>query len=138
MNKFQDVSFSHVGELLDYLPSDQLEITEMLRRLVFETLPHVREKLSFNVPFFYRRNSICLIWPGAVPWGKHRKEGVEFALTHADKIPFADSYFEKGKRKMVFNRRFYHPSDIDTGILASFLLEAAEIDEARWQARRKK
>ena len=55
--KMQSVSFRNVGEMLAYLPEDELVMVEHLRELVLETIPGLTEKLSFNVPFF---KSTCL------------------------------------------------------------------------------
>ena len=125
----QNVSFRTVGELLRFLPEDQLEITERLRELVHECIPGVKEKLSFQVPFFKKRKGICYIWPGAVSWGKKTKEGVEFGFQYGNLLADEAGYLEHGKRKQISSKRFFSVEDINEDILREYLFEAAEIDE---------
>lgn len=124
MSKFQSVQ-----HLLEFLPPEQLEITEFLRELVYESIPSVREKLSFNVPFFFGNRAICFIWPGAVPWGNRTKPGVEFGFNQANLLRDPGQYLERGSRKQVFSKRFFAVSEIPRDLLQQYLWEAAEIDE---------
>ena len=64
--KMQSVKFQHVNEFLDYLPEEELRVTEALRELILETIPNCREKLSYNVPCYHRHKSIGFLWPGSV------------------------------------------------------------------------
>ena len=131
--RMQNVSFRTVGELLRFLPEDQLEITERLRELVYECIPGIKEKLSFQVPFFKKRKGICYIWPGAVPWGKKTKEGVEFGFQYGHLLADEAGYLEHGKRKQVFSKRFFSVEEINEDILREYLFEAAENDEMNYK-----
>ena len=76
----QNVQFDSIAELLEFLPEDELKLTEYFRRLIFECVPDVEEKLSYNVPFYRRNAGIFFLWPGAVSWGKVRHAGVRFGF----------------------------------------------------------
>lgn len=128
-NSMQNVKFQKVSELLGFLPEDQLVVVEQLRELVFETLPNIKEKLSFNVPFFRLHKGICFIWPGAVSWGSKTWNGVEFGFNYGNLLADEMNYLEKGNRKQVFSKRFCSVEDINDEILRSYLLEAAELDD---------
>ncbi|MBK9015669.1 MAG: DUF1801 domain-containing protein [Saprospiraceae bacterium] len=128
-SKMQNAAFSNMGELLAFLPEDQLVITEVLRELVFTTLPQIQERLSFNVPFYSLRKGICYIWPGAVSWGCKTWQGVEFGFNYGNLLADEANYLERGNRKQVFNKRFFSPKEINVELLSAYLLEAAEIDE---------
>lgn len=78
-NKFQPIQFQDLDDLYAVLPEDQLQMVKALRALVYECIPEAQEKLSYNVPFFRVKRTICYIWPGAVPWG-HGSEGVSFGF----------------------------------------------------------
>ena len=126
--KMQSVSFRNVGEMLAYLPEDELVMVEHLRELVLETIPGLTEKLSFNVPFFSGNRALCFIWPGSIPWGSKTTAGVEFGFNQANLLIDERNYLHKGKRNQVFSRRFYFPEEIDDQILRELLLQADEID----------
>jgi hypothetical protein len=137
--KMQPVSFATVSELFGFLPERQLEIVLRLRDLVFESIPGVEERLSFNVPFYRRHRSICFIWPGAVAWGSKTWPGVEFGFNYGNLLQDPANYLEKGQRKQVFTRRFHDLAGINEDLLRAYLLEASEIDEmlSRERKRRK-
>ncbi len=136
--KMQSVAFRNVGELLDYLPEQQLAITEKLRELVFECIPGVEERLSFNVPFYREYGGICFIWPGAVAWGSKTWEGVEFGFQHGNLLADEINYLERGTRRQVFYKKFYRTEDINEDLLRAYLFEAAEVDELGYVERRRR
>ncbi len=139
----QNVQFQSVDELLGFLQGNQLEMVEMLRELIFEYVPGVEERLSFNVPFFRRYGALCFIWPGAVSWGSAVWEGVEFGFNNGHLLADEDNYLDKGNRKQVFTKRFFTAQDVrqNTDKLRALLLEAAEVNELmhmeRMQRRKK-
>jgi hypothetical protein len=137
--QMQNVQFRSLGELLDYLPENQLAIVERLRELVFECIPQVEEHLSFNVPFFRKNKLICFIWPGAVSWGNLKTwEGVEFGFNYGYLLADEAGYLDRGTRKQVFTKRFYSLKDLNEDILRDYLYEAAILDEEAGRKRRAK
>jgi len=134
----QNVEFNSVGELLQFLPEDQLEIVEALRELIFSTLDDIHERLSFNVPFYRLHKGVCYIWPGAVSWGNTTWQGVEFGFNYGYLLADTANYMERGNRKQVVNKRFYSPSEINHELLAAYLLEAAELDEMMFREKMSK
>lgn len=100
MNKFQKLSFSDVAEFLDYLPEDELQIVESLRQLIHETFPTYKEKLAYNVPFYYGRKRICYIWPAAIPWG-NLSQGVSLGFLRAKEIDPASEILKYDQRKTM-------------------------------------
>lgn len=129
MNQFQPVRFSSVSALLDYLPPNELKIVERLQSLVLACIPDAKEKLSYNVPYYFRHTRICFIWPGSVPWGNVPAGGVALGFCKGHLL--ADpSYLEAGHRKEVFTKTFYSTRDIDATTLRQLLYEAAAIDAA--------
>jgi hypothetical protein len=126
MNLFQPIDFQDLDDLYAFLPEEELRIVKLLRNLVYECLPEVKEKLSYNVPFFRLKKTICFIWPGSVPWGGTFK-GVQFGFTRGHLLAHG-GYLEAGKRKYVRTKTFQNSSDIDVETLRALLYEAGEID----------
>lgn len=130
MNKFQPIQFNSIGDFLDHLPEQELEIVEELRRIVYECIPDVKEKLSYNVPYFSRKRRICFIWPASVPWGKTPMDGVKFGFTNGNLLHDDLNYLDKGTRKQVYSKTFHSLDEIDSEILRSYIFEALSVDES--------
>lgn len=128
MNKFQNVKFNNFDEFYDYINSEEKEIVLFLRELVLEIIPDIKEKLSFNVPFFYRKKAICYIWPCSVPWGKVKRTGVSFSLSKGYLLYDKHNYLEKGDRKQIYSKHFDSIQDIDVKIVKELLSEALKVD----------
>ncbi|MEQ9263783.1 MAG: DUF1801 domain-containing protein [Balneolaceae bacterium] len=129
MNKFQNVSFNSIDEFLDYLPEDELVIVEELRRLVFECIPDIKEKLSYNVPFFKRNRTVCFIWPASVPWGKVERNGVQLGFTSGHLINDFAGYLNMGTRKSVAIKTFFSIDEIESDLLRAYFFEALDVDD---------
>ena len=127
--RMQDVSFSSVDDFLDYLPADELKMVEKLRELVFQGIPGVREKLSYNVPFFRLNANICFIWPSSVPWGNMEQTGVRLGFTKGYLIPDEIRYLDKGNRKEVYCKDFTSVDEIDETLILTYLALAVDIDK---------
>ncbi|TAI49208.1 DUF1801 domain-containing protein [Flagellimonas allohymeniacidonis] len=100
MNKFQKVAFANVEEFLDFLPEDELQIVNFLRQLIHNCFLEYKEKLAYNVPFYYRNKRICCIWPASVPWG-NLSQGVALAFVRAKEIDPTNELLGMDQRKTV-------------------------------------
>jgi hypothetical protein len=123
----QNVNFRSVAEFLGYLPDAELELVTQLRDLILENIPDVTEKLSYNVPYYFRHSRICFIWPASVPWGKVQRNGVLLGLCNGQLLQ-DHHYFNMNDRKRVASKTFFTPKEIDEDLLLSYLFEATEID----------
>ncbi len=129
-NKFQDVTFQSVDDFLEYLPEDELQIVEFLRKIVFYCLPYCTEKLAYNVPYYRVNQNICFIWPASVKWGKKETyQGVRFGFTNGNLLHDEINYLNQGNRKQVCWKDFTSISEIDVDLLKAYIFEAALIDE---------
>jgi hypothetical protein len=127
--KMQNVSFKNVDEFLEYLPDDELKITRFLRGIIFDCIPMVTERLSYNVPYYKMNRNICFIWPASILWGKKQTyTGVRFGLTNGHMIADETGYFSKGGRKKVYWRDFSNIKEIDVDLLKSYIIEATMLD----------
>lgn len=131
--KMQNVSFNSVDEFLEFLPEDELKITERLRKIVLNAYPDLTEKLSFNVPFYKLHRNICFIWPASVLWGKSKTyEGVRFGLTYGYLLTDENNYLVKDNRKQVYWKDFANVKEIDPELLQSFIYESILIDQEKY------
>lgn len=133
--KMQDLSFRTVQEFLDFLPADELSIVEKIRDLVYQAIPDCHEKLSYNVPYFKRHANICFIWPGSIPWGKVRQEGVRLGFTKGYLLQDDINFLDKGNRKEVYWKDFRSMEQLDEVTLLTYLSRASDIDEEVYQKR---
>lgn len=128
MNKAQPIKFNSIDDFLKFLPEEELKIVSLLRRIVFDCIPNVKEKLSYNVPYYYKYSRICFIWPASVPWGNLSK-GVALGFCRGNKLLDEFNYLKTDGRKQVYRHIFTTVKEIDTDILKAYLFEAIILDE---------
>ncbi len=110
------------------LPENERIITDVLRQIILESLPEgYKEKISYNVPFFYGKKGICIIWPSAVPRGGI-KEGVLLGFWYGNKLKDADNYLTHGNNKQIFYKIFKLPQEINERAIVKLLKEALRVD----------
>ena len=114
--------------LFESIPEDQRIIVDVLRQIVIEHLPKdCKEKISYNVPFFYRKRGLCIIWPAAIPRGGI-KEGVLFGLWYGNRLNDTDHYLTHGTNKQIFYKIYRSPEEINEKAIARLLKEAIRVD----------
>ena len=122
------VKFRTLVEFWEYLPEDERIITDVLRQIVLENLPaNCKEKLTYNVPFYYGKRRICLIWPAAVPWGGFNN-GVMLGFCQGNKLKDADHYLTHGSNKQIYYKIFRSVDEIEMNAVVSILKDAVESD----------
>lgn len=127
------LKFQSFVEFWDYLPEDERLIVDILRQIILENLPaYCREKLAYNVPFYYGKRRICLIWPGSVPWGGIR-EGVLLGFCQGNKLADPEGYLHRGTNKQVYYKIYHSVDEINEKAIVSLLKEAV-IYDAKLQA----
>ena len=115
-------------QLYELLPENERVITDVLRQLISEHLPdYCREKISYNVPFFYGRKGICIIWPATVPRGGVRS-GVLLGFWYGNKLKDVDNYLTQGSNKQIFYKIYQTPEEINSRAIIRLLKEAVRID----------
>jgi hypothetical protein len=114
--------------LFDRLPEHERIIVDVLRQIVLENLPsYCKEKLAFNVPYFYGNRGICIIWPASIPRGGI-KQGVLLGFWQGNKLNDVDNYLTRGTNKKVFYKIFRNVGEIDETAIAKLLKEAVKVD----------
>jgi hypothetical protein len=115
-------------QLFQLLPEEERVIVDVLRQIILENLPrYCKEKISYNVPYFYGNKGICIIWPAAIPRGGI-KEGVLFGFWYGNKLNDADHYLTHGTNKQIFYKIYKSAEEIDEAAIVRLLKEAVRID----------
>lgn len=128
MNFPKGLKFRSLVEFWDYLPQNERIITDVLRQIVLETLPrYCKEKLAYNVPCYYGKKRICLIWPASIPRGGINS-GVLLGFCQGNKLKDKDQYLMHGTNKRIFYKIYQSTDEIDNVAIASLLEEAIELD----------
>ena len=129
-----ELSFPRIRSLVqlyDLLPENERVILDVLRHLVKDNIPpSCKEKISYNVPFFYGKKGICIIWPATVPGGGIRK-GVLFGFWYGNKLKDPDHYLTHGTNKQIFYKIFNSPDEINGRAIIKLLKEAVKIDGSK-------
>jgi len=123
--KFKVKSIVHLYELL--LENERLMV-DVIRNIIIDVLPgRCKEKISFNVPYFYGNKGICIVWPASIKGGGITR-GVLFGLWRGNELQDHTQYLTKGKNKKIFYKIFYSLEDIDESQIKSILTEAILLD----------
>lgn len=125
----EQLKFWSPVELLEFLPRDEALITDVLREITIETLNgYGKEKLSYNVPFFYGNKSICLIFPASIP-RSGIKNGVLFGFWYGNLLKDESNYLTHGTNKQIFYKVYQSVEEIDIPALTGLIKEAVELDK---------
>lgn len=118
--------------MFDLLPENERIITDVLRQIILDNLPsYCKEKISFNVPYFYGHKGICIVWPATIPRGGI-KSGVLLGYWYGNRLIDADQYLTHGSNKQIFYKIFQTPEEIDEAPVVKLLKEASELDQ-QWK-----
>ncbi len=118
--------------MLDFLPDDERALTEQLRELIISEAPDLKERLSFNVPFYKGRRDVCFIWPASVLWGRTKTyEGVRFGLSYGSLVPGCEPYLQRGDRKQVCWRDLHRLTSTDERMIRTVLRAGFAVDLER-------
>lgn len=116
-------------QLFELLPENERIITDVLRQIILENLPpDCKEKISYNVPYFYGRKGICIIWPATIPRGGI-KRGVLLGFWYGNKLNDIDQHLTQGTNKQIFYKIYQSPDEIDDASIIKLLKEAIRIDQ---------
>lgn len=114
-------------QFFEKLSGEERILCEVLRQIILEELPLCKEKMAYNVPFFYGHKRICLIWPAGIPRGGI-KTGVLLGFCQGHRLKDVDHYLEHGTNKQVFYHIYHRAEEINEKAIRKLLKEAWELD----------
>ncbi len=118
----------HLPQLFHLLPTEERIIVDVLRQIILENLPsYCKEKISYNVPFFYGHKGICIVWPSAIPRGGI-KEGVLLGFWYGNRLKDKAGYLTHGTNKQIFYKIYRTADEIEEKPLVNLLKEAVALD----------
>ncbi|WP_197493959.1 DUF1801 domain-containing protein [Lewinella sp. 4G2] len=111
-----------LDEFYQRLPENQQVIALVLRELIHETLPEVKEKISWGSPFFNGKRNICYLW---VPSKKNPNNAGELGIcfNYAPDIEHG-GYLDMADRTRYGCHYFNSAEEIDVEALRDILLKA--------------
>ena len=131
MKTDRPIRINSLVQLYEILPEHERLIVDVLRQIIKENLPtSAKEKISYNVPFFYGNKGICIIWPSTIPRGGI-KQGVLLGFWYGNKLKDTDRYLTHGTNKQVFYKIYQSVEDINDKAIIKLLKEAVSVD-GRW------
>ena len=132
MSKAIPVKIKSLLQLYELLPETERIIVDVLREICHAALEgNAKEKISFNVPYFYGNKGICIIWPSTIPRGGI-KEGVLFGFWYGNKLKDSNGYLTHGTNKQIFYKIYKNADDIDIKAITRLLSEAMAVDR-QWK-----
>lgn len=122
------VKIKNLLELYALLPEEEKLIVDVLRHIIIDTLPgYCKEKISYNVPFFYGHKGICIVWPSTVPRGGIKK-GVLLGFWYGYRLPDDDGFLSHGTNRQIFYKIYQSVEEIDETPIRKMLKEALRLD----------
>jgi hypothetical protein len=131
------IKIKSVSHLYEVLPADERITVDVLRQIIKGNLPeNCREKISYNVPFFYGNKGICIVYPAFIPRGGIKK-GVLLGFWYGSRLRDADNYLTHGTNKQIFYKIYNSVEEINERAIVKLLKEAVKLDN-KWISRIKK
>jgi hypothetical protein len=107
-----------VSNYIECLPDTKREIAELLRELIYETVPHVEERFSFRLPFYHYYGMFCYI--------NEVKDGIELCFCRGKDLVLAWPQLELKGRAMVASVLLRQVKEVTTMQIEQLLLQAAD------------
>jgi hypothetical protein len=138
--------YGDVEEMIMNLPKDEQVIVKRLRAIIQDCLPSATEKAYYGmgVPFYSHHRLICFIWPASVSWGPktttqtQKAKRTSLGFNQGNLMSNEDGVLLAEGRKQVYVMYFHSLSDIKEDQIRALLFEAAMVDDAFGEKKRKK
>jgi hypothetical protein len=113
-------------------PKSQAQIMNVLRSMILDIGPHIQEKISYTVPYFYFFGPLCYLSP--------KLDGVYIGFVHGHQLDPEHGLLEKMNRKYVRSIHFYSLVELEEkeDDVRKILNEAAILNEYLYQQKKTK
>ena len=124
------VKMKSLLELMEFITTDEALLVDILAQIVREHLPdYCKEKIAYNVPYFYGNKGICILWPASIPGGGI-KSGVLLGFWYGNRLADPHHYLDRGTNKRIYYKIFQSPEDVDLNQLGALMKEAIILDKS--------
>lgn len=115
-------------QLQAHITEEEWLLVDVLRQIILDHIPvYCKEKISYNVPYFYGKKGIVIIWPASIPRGGIQS-GVLLGFWQGYLLEDVDNYLTHGTNKKIFYRIYQSVEEIDEVVIGKLLVEAAALD----------
>ncbi len=112
-----DAVLSFIFDQTENRKNIMLSLHELL-----SSIPGVNSRISYNIPFYYRKKRICYLNPV-------KGDGVELAFIQGRKLSNSQGLLEDKERKQIAGVTFYSISEIPYHQLSEIIQEAIVLDD---------
>jgi hypothetical protein len=119
---------NRVSSYIESLPHEQSMIAAQVRKLLWQQVFDIDERLSFNIPFYHYFGMFCYI--NTIPGG------IDVGFCRGKDLLLAYPQLQMGKRKMVASLPLYSLQDIVSWQLPALILGAAEWQQECYQQKK--
>ena len=118
-------------QLQSHISEAEWLMVDVLRQIILDHLPaYCKEKISYNVPYFYGKKGMVIIWPASIPRGGI-KSGVLLGFWQGYLLEDTDNYLTHGTNKKIFYKIYQSIEEIEEASIGKLLAEAIALD-ANW------
>ena len=123
---------SSVPNYIASLPQSQAQIMSVLRNMILDVGPHVQEKISYKIPFFYFHGPLCYLSPTF--------DGMNIGFVRGHQLSNEHRLLEKKDRRFVRSIHFYSLAELEEReeTIRQILNEAAILNEYHYRQKKKK
>lgn len=122
-------------DFYDNITIEEKIIVDKLRSIVLETNPGFREKISYNVPYYFLHSRVCYIWPASVRPGP--RSGVVLGFCRGQMLSDTNkTLLDTVGRKEIATITFHNPDEINRDTIREILMEAVFIDNLTTRTRK--
>ena len=124
----RQLKIQNLLELQAHISEAEWLMVDVLRQIILDHLPtYCKEKISYNVPYFYGKKGIVIIWPASIPRGGI-KSGVLLGFWQGYLLEDVDNYLTHGTNKKIFYKIYQSVEEIEEAAIGKLLTAAIALD----------
>ena len=124
----RQLKIQNLLELQAHISEAEWLMVDVLRQIILDHLPtYCKEKISYNVPYFYGKKGMVIIWPASIPRGGI-KSGVLLGFWQGYLLDDVANYLTHGTNKKIFYKIYQSVEEIEEAAIGKLLTAAIALD----------